>query len=175
MSSMANGGAASGVGSAAGAAIGTAALPGVGTAIGSVLGGLLGSVIGGGTSAADQERYAREQALAQRIVAGISIGGVSSDANAAAVTLYQNASGCCGDNNPAITRQYAQQFIAQLEQQGIGIGPNGITQTGSAVANAGIAWNQAFGLPAGSPIGGWLIIGAATLAIGGAVYVFAAS
>jgi hypothetical protein len=169
MSSVANGGAAASIGTAAGAAVGTAVLPGVGTAIGSVVGDAVAGLFGGG-SGKDQERYAREQALAQRVVAGVSVGGVSADANAAAITLYQNASGCCGDNNPAITRQYAQQFINTLQQQGIDVGPNGVIQTNSAIANAGIAFASAFGVAPGSPAVGWIFVGLGILGVGAAVY-----
>jgi hypothetical protein len=65
----------------------------------------------------DQERQAREQALYLQVLNGD---------NAAAVTLYQNATGADGDNNPAITRQYAQQYIQQLAKQGISVSDAGI-------------------------------------------------
>lgn len=164
MSAFANGG------TAAGAAVGTI-VPGVGTAIGGAVGTIAGDVVGllGGSNK-DPIRYQREQALFQRIVQGVSVGGVSADANAAAKTLYENATGADGDNNPAVTRGYAQGFIAQLQQQGIQVNDNGVIQTNSAVANAGIAFANAFAVTPGSPLLGYLAIGLGVLGVGAAVY-----
>jgi hypothetical protein len=72
---------------------------------------------------ANEQRYAREQALYLLVLQGN---------NQAAITLYQNATGADGDNNPAVTRGYAQGFIAQLNQQGIGVSDSGIVPFGTA-------------------------------------------
>lgn len=114
---------------AAGAAAGSV-VPGVGTAVGGVVGALSG-ILGGENK--DPVRYSREQALYNRVLAG------GADGNAAAKTLYENATGADGDNNPKVTRQYAQGFISQLASQGIQVSDNGITKTNAQVSTVGTA------------------------------------
>lgn len=77
-------------------------------------------------ASADQLRQQREQALYLAVLQG--------DQNAAR-TLYQNATGADGDNNPAATRNYAKGFIAQLNQQGIQVSDQGITAFGTATTS----------------------------------------
>jgi len=105
-------------GAAAGAAVGTAAIPipGVGTVVGGIIGGLLGGGID-----KNAVRAQRENALVTRVLAG------GADGQAAAQTLYENATGANGDNNPAATRTDAKAGLTQLASLGIQIGNHTIT------------------------------------------------
>jgi hypothetical protein len=143
-----------------GAATGTAVAPGIGTAIGAAV-GAFSSLISGDPKEAQREAYLNQQAaLAQSGNAG-ALQDIYDWANGISATEYD---GTNRGNEPAQSRQYAQQILLNLQKNGISWNPTTQSMQYPGIAGSVAGVTQIATTLGGSPLVGFVEIALLILA-----------